>query len=91
MGQHARGWFLLHWLAVKVQTSLRFQTMSSEKYESRDGLKQKLRPLAPLDSYIENTRWVSLISSLQGNALRMLVDIARLTERFNMRSQCRYW
>ena len=28
-----------------------------------------------------------LISSLPGNALRTLVDIARLAERFNMRSQ----
>ena len=28
-----------------------------------------------------------LISSLQGKALRTLVDIARLAERFNMRSQ----
>ena len=30
-----------------------------------------------------------MISSLQGKALRMLVDIARLAERFNMRSQSR--
>ena len=28
-----------------------------------------------------------LISSLPGKALRMLVDIARLAERFNMHSQ----
>ena len=28
-----------------------------------------------------------MISSLPGKALRMLVDIARLAERFNMRSQ----
>ena len=28
-----------------------------------------------------------LISSLPGKALRMLVDIRRLAERFNMRSQ----
>ena len=28
-----------------------------------------------------------LISSLPGKALRMLIDIARLAERFNMRSQ----
>ena len=28
-----------------------------------------------------------MISSLQGEALRTLVDIARLAERFNMRSQ----
>ena len=32
-----------------------------------------------------------LISNLQGKALRMLVDIARLAERFNMRSQSRAW
>ena len=30
-----------------------------------------------------------LISSLPGKALRTLVDIARLAERFNMRSQSR--
>ena len=28
MGQHARGWFLTHWLAVKAQTSLSIQTFS---------------------------------------------------------------
>ena len=39
------------------------------------------------NGYIENT----LISSLPGKALRMLVDIARLAERFNMRSQSRAW
>ena len=32
-----------------------------------------------------------LISSLPGKALRTLVDIARLAERFNMRSQSRAW
>ena len=32
-----------------------------------------------------------LISSLPGKALRVLVDIARLAERFNMRSQSRAW
>ena len=32
-----------------------------------------------------------LISSLPGNALRTLVDIARLAERFNMRYQSRAW
>ena len=32
-----------------------------------------------------------LISSLPGMVLRMLVDIARLAERFNMRSQSRAW
>ena len=32
-----------------------------------------------------------LISSLPGKALRTLVDIARLTERFNMRFQSRAW
>ena len=32
-----------------------------------------------------------LISSLPGKALRALVDIARLAERFNMRSQSRAW
>ena len=32
-----------------------------------------------------------LISSLPGKALRTLVDIARLAERFNMRSQRRAW
>ena len=37
--------------------------------------------------YIENTRWCLLISSLPGKALRTLVDLARLAERFNMRSQ----
>ena len=30
-----------------------------------------------------------MISSLPGKALRMLLDIARLAERFNMRSQSR--
>ena len=32
-----------------------------------------------------------LISSLPGKVLRTLVDIARLAERFNMRSQSRAW
>ena len=32
-----------------------------------------------------------LISSLSGKALRTLVDIARLAEGFNMRSQSRAW
>ena len=32
-----------------------------------------------------------LISSLPGKALRTLVGIARLVERFNMRSQSRAW
>ena len=32
-----------------------------------------------------------LISNLPGKALRMLVDIARLAEAFNMRSQRRAW
>ena len=32
-----------------------------------------------------------LISSLPGKALRMLVDIARLAERFNNCSQSRAW
>ena len=32
-----------------------------------------------------------LISSLLGKALRTHVDIARLAERFNMRSQSRAW
>ena len=32
-----------------------------------------------------------LISSLPGKAMRTLVDIARLAERFNMRSQSRAW
>ena len=32
-----------------------------------------------------------LISSLPGKALRMLVEIARLAERFNMHSQSRAW
>ena len=32
-----------------------------------------------------------LISSLPGKALRPLVDIARLAERFNMRSRSRAW
>ena len=32
-----------------------------------------------------------LISSLPGKGLRKLVDIARLSERFNMRSQSRAW
>ena len=32
-----------------------------------------------------------LISSLPGKALRTYVDIARLAERFNMRSQSRAW
>ena len=32
-----------------------------------------------------------LISSLPGKAFRTLVDIARLAERFNMRSQSRAW
>ena len=32
-----------------------------------------------------------LISSLPGKALRTLVDIARLAERFNMRSQSLDW
>ena len=32
-----------------------------------------------------------LISSLPGKALRTLVDIARLAERFNMRSQSGAW
>ena len=32
-----------------------------------------------------------LISSLPSKALRTLVDIARLAERFNMRSQSRAW
>ena len=32
-----------------------------------------------------------LISSLPGKALRTHVDIARLAERFNMRSQSRAW
>ena len=32
-----------------------------------------------------------LISSLPGKAMRMLVDIARLAERFNMRSQSGAW
>ena len=32
-----------------------------------------------------------LISSLPGKALRTLVDIARLAERFNKRSQSRAW
>ena len=32
-----------------------------------------------------------LISSLPGEALRTLVDIVRLAERFNMRSQSRAW
>ena len=32
-----------------------------------------------------------LISSLRGKAFRTLVDIARLAERFNMRSQSRAW
>ena len=36
---------------------------------------------------IENTDECLLISSLPGKALRMLVDIARLAERFNMYSQ----
>ena len=36
-----------------------------------------------------NTKWVTLISSLPGIALRSLVDMARLAERFNMRSQSR--
>ena len=34
---------------------------------------------------------VFLISSLPGKALRTLVDITRLAERFNMRSQSRAW
>ena len=34
---------------------------------------------------------VFLISSLPGKALKMLVDIARLAERFNMRSQSGAW
>ena len=41
--------------------------------------------------YIENSRFTVLISSLPGKALRMLVDIARLAKRFNMRSQSRAW
>ena len=32
-----------------------------------------------------------LISSLTGKVLRTLVDIARLAERFNIRSQSRAW
>ena len=32
-----------------------------------------------------------LLSSFQGKALRMLVDIARLAERFNTRSPSRTW
>ena len=31
------------------------------------------------------------ISSLPGNALRTLVDIVRLSERFNMHSQSQVW
>ena len=40
---------------------------------------------------IENIGQCLLISSLPGKALRTLVDIARLAERFNMRSQSRAW
>ena len=44
------------------------------------------------DTYIENTLGERLlISSLPGKALRTHVDIARLAERFNMRSQSRAW
>ena len=32
-----------------------------------------------------------LVSSLPGKALRMIVDIARLASRFNMRSQSGAW
>ena len=46
----------------------------------------------PYNMYIENTLGECLlISSLPGKALRTLVDIARLAERFNMRSQSRAW
>ena len=40
---------------------------------------------------IENTSECLLISSLPGEASRTHVDIARLAERFNMRSQSRAW
>ena len=39
----------------------------------------------------DHTHLLFLISSLPGKALRTLVDIARLAERFNMRSQSRAW
>ena len=45
-----------------------------------------------IDRYIERILGESfLISSLPGKALRTLVDIARLAERFNMRSHSRAW
>ena len=40
---------------------------------------------------IENTYRVSFGIKVPGNALRMLVDIARIAERFNKRSQSRAW
>ena len=45
------------------------------------------------EPHVENTMIGEclLISSLPGKALRTFVDIARLAERFNMRSQSRAW
>ena len=52
-------------------------------------LKDRTTVVVPVELFIENTRCL-LISSLPGNALRTLVDITRLDERFNMRSQYQF-
>ena len=53
---------------------------------------KNLKSLALLDIWrILRVSECLLISSLPGKALRTLVDIGRLDERFNMRSQSPAW
>ena len=51
----------------------------------------QLGALVQINWLIENIGECLLISSLPGKASRMLVDIARLAERFNVRSRSRAW
>ena len=49
-------------------------------------------PYLPIDDWIQRILGECLlISSLPGKALRTLVDIARLAERFNKRFQSLAW
>ena len=60
-----------------------FELFASVKINEEDG--------GPVAEYKRILVEYLLISSLPGKALRTLFDIARLAERFNMRSQSQAW
>ena len=88
----------LEWTQNKACiTFLKINGSGQDRYRGKLlSLKIKGEVGAPLNLFKPSNKWrilgeCLLISSLQGRALRTRVDIARLAERFNMRSQSGAW